>query len=118
MKKILFLFFISISCFLSATEYTIETVPNPKTINNSYVSNPDGILREETVYQINTMLDTLEAKNGTQVAVVVLNSIGSESIEVFANSLFREWKIGSKKNNNGLLILFVQDQRLVKFETV
>lgn len=117
MKKILLLIFISLSGLLSAAEYTVETIPNPKTINNSYVSNPDGILRDETVYQINTILDTLEAKNGTQVAVVVLNSIGSESIEVFANSLFREWKIGSKKNNNGLLILFVQDQRLVKFET-
>lgn len=117
MKKLLFLIFISISGILSATEYTVETIPNPKTINNSYVSNPDGILREETVYQINTILDTLEAKNGAQVAVVVVNSIGSESIEIFANSLFKKWGIGSKKNNNGLLIVFVQDQRLVKFET-
>ena len=113
MKKLLFLIFISISGILSATEYTVETIPNPKTINNSYVSNPDGILREETVYQINTILDTLEAKNGAQVAVVVVNSIGSESIEIFANSLFKKWGIGSKKNNNGLLIVFVQDQRLV-----
>ncbi len=117
MKHFFVVIFIFILGFVQAAEYTVKTIPNPKTINNSYVSNPDGILREETVYRLNTILDTLEAKNGAQVAVVIVNSIGSESIEIFANSLFKEWGIGSKKNNNGLLILFVQDQKLIKFET-
>lgn len=117
MKHFFVVIFIFILGFVQAAEYTVKTIPNPKTTNNSYVSNPDGILREETVYRLNTILDTLEAKNGAQVAVVIVNSIGSESIEIFANSLFKEWEIGSKKNNNGLLILFVQDQKLIKYET-
>ena len=117
MRNFFILLFCSLTVSSFSKEYTVATVPNPKTANNSYVSNPDAILSAETVYQINTILDTLEAKNGTQVAVVVLNSIGNESIEVFATALFKEWGIGSKKNNNGLLILFVMDQRLVKFET-
>lgn len=102
---------------LSAVEYTIQTVPNPKEANNSYISNPDGILRAETVYQMNVMLDSLEAVNGSQVVVVLLESIGNESIDIFANELFAEWGIGSEKNSNGLLILFVNNQRLVRFET-
>ncbi len=117
MKNLLLIIFCAISVYTFSAEYTVNTVPNPKDINNSYVSNPDGILSDGAVYQINTILDTLEAKNGAQVAVVVLNSIGSESIEIFATQLFQKWGIGSKKNNNGLLILFVQDQRLIKFET-
>lgn len=116
-KNILLL--ISILCFtsLSAVEYTIKTVPNPKEANNSYISNPDGILRAETVYQLNVTLDSLEAVNGSQVIAVVLESIGNEDIATFADDLFTEWGIGSKKNSNGLLILFVSDQRLVRFHT-
>lgn len=90
-KNILLL--ISILCFtsLSAVEYTIKTVPNPKEANNSYISNPDGILRAETVYQLNVTLDSLEAVNGSQVIAVVLESIGNEDIATFADDLFTEW---------------------------
>ena len=35
----------------------------------------------------------------------------------FANQLFKAWGIGGAKQDNGLLILFVLDQRKIKFET-
>lgn len=111
---VLLAFFVT---FLSATEYTVKTVPNPKTINNSYVSNPDGILKDETVYEMNVLLDSLEAKNGVQAAVVVLNSIGSADINSFSLELATLWGIGGAKSDNGLLILFVGDQKLIRFET-
>lgn len=118
MKKLLFLFFISVSSFLYGAEYTVETIPNPKTQDaNAYVSNPDGILKQETVSRINVLLDSLEAQNGSEVAVVAVNSIGYEDIKSFATTLFKTWGIGKSRNNNGLLVLFVLDQRKVTFET-
>lgn len=118
MKKWLFLLFISVSSFLYGTEYTVETIPNPKTQDaNAYVSNPDGILKQETVSRINVLLDSLEAQNGSEVAVVAVNSIGYEEIKPFATALFKTWGIGKSQNNNGLLVLFVLDQRKVTFET-
>jgi len=54
MKNCCFFFFISVSSFLYGAEYTVETIPNPKTQDaNAYVSNPDGILKQETVSRIN-----------------------------------------------------------------
>jgi len=115
---LLFLFFISVSSFLYGAEYTVETIPNPKTQDaNAYVSNPDGILKQETVSRINVLLDSLEAQNGSEVAVVAVNSIGYEDIKSFATTLFKTWGIGKSRNNNGLLVLFVLDQRKVTFET-
>lgn len=101
----------------NAQEYTLESVPNPITLNaHHYVSNPDGILSESTVNALNVKLDSLAQNNGAQVAVVVLNSIGYEDIDNFAWSLFDKWRIGKEKEDNGLLVLFVLDQKKVRFE--
>ena len=99
-------------------QYTVDEVPNPKTKDaNAFVANPDGIISEETVYQLNTMLQNLEAKNKAEIAVVVLNSIGDNDIFDFGVKLFERWGIGKKGSDNGLLILFVLDQRKIRFET-
>jgi uncharacterized protein len=118
MKKILLLFFaIFTITYVWGQTYTIETVPNPKKLNRSaFVSNPDGILNVETESQINNLLDSLEKKSGAEVAVVLVNSIGNEDIKSFAEQLFNYWKIGKEKEDNGLLVLFVMDQRKVTFE--
>ena len=69
-------------------QYTVDEVPNPKTNDaNAFVANPDGIISEETVYQLNTMLQNLEAKNKAEIAVVVLNSIGDNDIFDFDTHL-------------------------------
>src|ERR1035437_1620551 len=108
MKKLLLLVFCSIAGLAFGTEYTVKTVPNPITTNaHAFVSNPDGILKQETVNQMNAMIDSLRSQTGAEVAVVAVNSIGSEEIKPFATSLFQEWKIGKAKQDNGLLLLFV-----------
>ncbi|KAA6348559.1 hypothetical protein EZS27_003969 [termite gut metagenome] len=117
-KNILFILLFSSHLFvLAAQEYTIKTVPNPKTFDAAnFVSNPDGILDTYTLAQVNKMLQTLEADTKAEVAVVLLNSIDNNNIEGFAVKLFEEWGIGKKNVDNGLLILFVLDKRTVRFE--
>lgn len=111
---LLFLFSNTIYAF----EYTVDNIPNPQTANSAnFVSNPDGILKEESIQQINQLLNSLRQQNKSEVAVVMVNSIGSEEIKPFATALFKKWGIGTAENSNGLLILFVMDQRKVTFET-
>jgi uncharacterized protein len=97
--------------------YTVETVPNTKLQNNSYVSNPDGLLNDGTVNQLDNLLTGLEQNTTAQVSVVILNSIGDVEITDFAQSLFERWKIGQANKDNGLLILFVQDKKTIRFHT-
>jgi uncharacterized protein len=114
LASILILFF-SISA--QAQSYTVETVPNTKLVNNSYISNPDNIINEHTVGQLNTLLSNLEKQTSAQVAVVLLTSINDSDIFDFAQELFVKWGIGQKDKDNGLLILFVLDQRTIRFHT-
>lgn len=100
-----------------AQTYTVQTVPNTKLINNSYVSDPDNLLKPETVDAINRELKSLEDSTTAQVAVVMLKSIGSADNVEFAQELFDTWKIGRSSNDNGLLILYVEDQRTIRFHT-
>jgi uncharacterized protein len=108
-------FFISANAALA--QYTVETVPNTKLVTGSYVSNPDNILGEDAVAEIDLILKELEDSATAQVAVVVLNSIGDEDETDFSTRLFEKWGIGSSKNDNGLLILFVGDKKRIRFET-
>ena len=111
------LLFLSLAVSLSAQEYAVNDVPNPKVADaNNFVSNPDGILSYATVRQINAALQSLETDTKAEVNVVMLNSIGSEDIFDFGVQLFKKWGIGKKELDNGLLILFVLDQRTVRFE--
>jgi len=118
MKRILFLLICFLPLCAFSIEYTVNTVPKPKNAyENGFVSNPDGILKAETVSKLNQYLDALNKETTAEVTVVALNSIGSAEINSFATELFVLWKIGKAKKDNGLLILFVLDQRKIKFET-
>lgn len=118
MKKILIILFCSVATIAFASGYTVETIPNPITTDaHAYVSNPDGILSSSAVNEMNVFIDSLESQTGAEIAVVAVNSIGYNEITDFANKLFAEWKIGKAKQDNGLLILFVLDQKKVTFET-
>jgi uncharacterized protein len=119
MKTIRFLFIILITLTTgnAFAQWQVESVPNQKLVDGSYVSNPDAILDETTVAQIDTILTSLEKRTSAQVAVVVLNSIGDADNVDFAQKLFETWGLGQKENNNGLLILFAKEQRVVRFHT-
>ncbi|MBX2967906.1 MAG: TPM domain-containing protein [Cyclobacteriaceae bacterium] len=117
MKNILLLMLTCASLSVFAQVYTVQTVPNTKLINNSYVSDPTKILHDTTVSRINQMLGDLEKAATAEVAVVMLPSIGEEDHVDFAQRLFRYWGIGQASNDNGLLILFIMDQRTIRFHT-
>lgn len=96
--------------------YTVETLPNPVE-QQSYVINPDGILSQNTVDEINAKVGSLVAEKRGTVVVAAVNSIGSDVPEEFANRLYDKWGIGIGKTGAGVLLLMVQDQRRVVIRT-
>ena len=97
---------------------TVDEVPNIHLKDaRQYVTDPSAILSTAARDSINLMLGRLEKDSGIEVAVVMLPSIGNDDIFDFAHNLFRKWGIGKKKENNGLLVLFVMDQHKVRFTT-
>ncbi len=112
----LFLFLL-LTVFAVGQSY-VNDVPNPKNSGtNGYVSNPDGILSTDEVGIIDNICAQIEQNDSFQVAFAVLNSIGTEVPKDFAGKLFNHWGIGHAERDDGLLVLFVMDQRRIEFET-
>ena len=95
----------------------LVAIPDPKTLGESYVSDPDSVLRPATVQLLNAQLRTLDQSGRAHIDVAVARSIGEAVPKTTATALFDRWKIGDKAKDNGLLLLVVLDQHRVEFET-
>lgn len=112
------LFVFTATAAAETKQYTIDDVPNVRLSDvRQYVTDPSAILSATARDSINAILGRLEKSTGIETAVVMLPSIGDEDIFDFGHELFRKWGIGKKKSDNGLLILFVKDQKKVRFTT-
>ena len=112
------LFVFTATAAAETKQYTIDDVPNVRLSDvRQYVTDPSAILSATARDSINAILGRLEKSTGIETAVVMLPSIGDEDIFDFGHELFRKWGIGKKKSDNGLLILFVMDQKKVRFTT-
>ena len=99
-----------------AREYTVREVPNTRYYSDTiHISDPDDWITEEYQAKIDHVLSTV--RDEADVFVVVLSSIGDDNIEEFANDLFNFWGIGERDRNNGVLMLMVEDQHKLRFET-
>jgi len=96
--------------------WTVRTVPNTRLESNDiHVSDPDGFLSDSAEMNINTALCAIRDK--ADVFVVTLASIGDAEPRPFATELFNYWGIGDAATNNGVLLLFVEDQHALETET-
>ena len=96
----------------------IEDVPNPRQVNNGWVTDMADLLSPEAEAKLNRTISDLEAKNGTEIAVItVAETKPYANPKEFATKLFNYWGIGKKEKNNGILLLVSQGDRRVEIET-
>lgn len=104
---------------LESDPVTVSGIPNPKVANPQWHSILDQaeLLTAEEKTDLQNLLTQLEAEKGSQIAIVLLSSIGESDSKEFAHSLFQHWGVGRKDIDDGLLFLMVMDQRRWVFET-
>jgi len=114
----------SLLCFsaiafpVTSQAITVQEVPNPRQVNNTWVTDKANILSDSTETQLNQMISDLEAKNGSEIAVVTVpDTKPSGTPKAFATELFNFWGIGKKGKNNGVLLLISSGERRVQIET-
>lgn len=88
----------------------------PKPTTSIYVQDYAGLLAEDTSQKINTLGNQLAVKTKAQVAVVTVKSLEGAAIEEYALAVLREWGIGNKELNNGVLLLVAVDERRSRIE--
>ena len=85
---------------IHAREYSVKDVPNVQLENRyRFTSNPDGILEDWAVAQIDSICYDLRHRGIAQTAVVALREIDTDDVFEFAYELFSSWGVGSKSNS-------------------
>lgn len=74
------------------------------------------ILSPIEVADLERKLADLEQKSGIQLVVATVPSLDGQEIEPYANQLFRAWKLGEAKKNNGVLLLIAPKERRMRIE--
>lgn len=119
-KKLFCLIFSVVAAFqlFAQGAYTPATVPNVQLQDyRQFVSNPDGILSQSSVDEINRMCLELKEKDIAQVVVLMLGAVDPDDLDLFAHTMLNRWGVGTKGKDNGLVISVVKEQRDIQFET-
>jgi len=86
-----------------AVPQNYSSIPKPTT---NFANDFAGVLSDETERFIEAKAADFHNRNdGAQVVVVMAENLGDWTIEEYANRLFRNWGIGDKDKNNGVLLL-------------
>lgn len=87
-----------------------------KPTEDFYVNDYASVISENTKKHIMDQNILLHDKTGAQIVVVTVPSLDGEDVESYANGLFRDFGIGDKTKNNGLLLLISTGDRKVRIE--
>lgn len=103
---------------LPSLALTVHDVPNPQQVYGGWVTDMANLLDPETKATLNQIISNLEAKNGTEIAVVTVpDTAPADTPKQFATKLFNYWGIGKTNKNNGVLFLISRDDRRVEIDT-
>ena len=87
-----------------------------KPTTDFYVNDYAGLLNAETKSYIINANKKLNSQTGAQIVVVTIPSLGNSSLEDYATQLFRNFGIGDKTKNNGVLLLLALEERQFRVE--
>lgn len=107
-------FFLSLilGLFLLASGSAAVEYPKPE----GYVNDFAGVMDPQVRSDLEQTLAGLTAKTGAEVAVVTVPDMGGLDESTYAVELFKEWGIGSKERNDGVLLFLAVKERKVRIE--
>jgi uncharacterized protein len=77
-----------------------------------YVNDFAHVINPNAITQLDSICQQIDQKAHAQIAIVTVQSLNGSDIESYAADLFKQWGIGSKATDRGVLILLaVQDRR-------
>jgi uncharacterized protein len=109
-KKILLAFSLVLTCSLAWSQ---QFPPKPSTL----VADFTNTLNDSQKEQLERKLVAFDDSTSTQVAVVLIKSVGDYDINEYGTMLGRNWGIGQKGKNNGILVLVAVGDHKISIQT-
>jgi len=110
LKKLLLFVFILLTGLLAFS----QDLP-PK--SNTLVTDYTNTLSDGDKQQLENKLVAFDDSTSTQIAVVIIKSVGEYDINEYGQKLGRAWGIGQQGKNNGILVLVAMGDRKVTIQT-
>lgn len=83
---------------------------------NRRVHDDAGILSAQTVAYLEQTLRQFEDSTSNQIAILTVPSLEGESIDQFGIRVADAWKLGTAKNDNGVIMLIAVEDRKMRIE--
>ncbi|TMI81563.1 MAG: TPM domain-containing protein, partial [Bacteroidetes bacterium] len=113
MKRLLVAIALLSSVFATAQiEKIIPSRPVPPRLVNDFT----GTLTPEQVQALEQKLIAYDDSTSNQVAVVLMNTTGDYPIEEVALGIIRNWGVGGKEHNNGIVLLVAKNDHKIRIE--
>ena len=92
-----------------ATAALAQTIPAP----TGFVTDTAGVLRAETRTRMTRLIEELQQKTGSEIAVLTVDSTAPLDDFSYAMKVADTWKPGRKRDDTGVLVLLaVKDRKL------
>ena len=109
-KYIACIFLLTISLLVVGQD--IPPKPNPPKLVNDLAD----VLSSDEEARLERKLVAYDDSTSSQIAIVLVKTLNDYPIEEYALKLYRDWGIGNKKTNNGVLIVAAIDDRKIRIE--
>lgn len=102
---------LSLICFCLPA-FAELNIPTPSNYINDYA----GIIEDKIEILLNQELQNIKLQQGIEISVLTVDSLQDYPIDMYANQTFRQWGIGNKENDSGILYLIAPFQRQSRIE--
>jgi len=92
-----------------------DATPVPKL--TAHVMDLTGTLTVAERESLDAKLRAFESAKGSQVVILLVPSIGTETIEEFAGRVTDEWKLGRKGVDDGVLFVIAKQEHKLRIHT-
>lgn len=117
MKNIFIYFILALQMFFAAISFAAPVIPpKPNAASGIYVQDYAGIIQNTDKQKILSIGQDLDNKTTAQVAVITVKSLEGQPIEDYALNVLRQWGVGNKAKNNGVLIVVAPNERRSRIE--
>lgn len=85
--------------------------------STGYVNDFANLLTREQGASLNNELVAFEKATAIEIAVVTVPQLNNQSIEDYTRGLAKEWGVGKRNQNNGIIFLVAPKERKMRIET-
>lgn len=119
MKKIISIFVLLLLSLVGFTQnnFDPESLLKQPPVKQVLVNDFTGTLTQEQQSALEQKLVAFDDSTSTQITVVIIPFLNGNEIADYNVKLFRAWGVGSKKNNNGVVLLISKEDRKLNITT-